>query len=149
MSSATQAPGQSPDQPDLSLVNRYGRPKRRLSLRAWIVIAVVGILVASGFLYFLNARNARTFEPKDISFDVVSSRQTDVTVAVAMRPGESVTCALQVLSEDYAVVGYKEADYTAPADADVVGGQVIVQHKVPIRTTFEGVSGGAAACWEN
>lgn len=150
MSSPAAATGEQLPEPSTSLANRYGRPKRRLNKRAATILAIVGVVVLILGALFLSTRNQKSFEPKDVAFEIVSDRQTDVTVAVSMKPGEKVTCGVQVLAEDYGVVGYKEVvfDGTDPS-LPVNGGRVVVQHKTPIRTTFLGVSGGSDACWNS
>lgn len=150
MSSPAAATGEQLPEPATSLANRYGRPKRRLTKRAKLILSSILVLALILGALFLSTRNTKTFEPKDMAFSLVSDRQTDVTVAVSMKAGEKVTCGLQVLSEDFGVVGYKEVlfDGSSP-ELKPSGGRVTVQHKVPIRTVFAGVSGGSDACWNS
>lgn len=148
MSSPAAAAGQQPPEPATSLANRYGRPKRRLSKRAKVILSCLLLLAMILGVLFLSTRNTKTFEPKDVAFSLVSARQTDVTVAVSMEAGDKITCGIQVLSEDFGVVGYKEVLFDGSAEGlQPRGGRVTVQHKVPIRTVFEGVSGGSDSCW--
>lgn len=150
MSSPAAATGEQLPEPATSLANRYGRPKRRLSKRAKVIASTLLVLALILASLFLSTRNTKTFEPKDVAFSLVSDRQTDVTVAVSMKLGEKVTCGLQVLSEDFGVVGYKEVLFDGGAPGlEVKADRVTVQHKVPVRTVFAGVSGGSDACWNS
>lgn len=149
MSSPAQAHGSSSPGPSTSLTNRYGRPKRRLGRRASVLAVIVGLVVVTLVVLLLTVRSHRSYSPDDVSFDVVSSRRTDVTVAMTMKPHDTVSCGVQVLSEDHGVVGYREVDFVGSTGEDVGGGNVVVQHKVRVRTVFEGVNGGASVCWKH
>jgi len=132
-----------------SLANRYGRPKRRLSRRATAILIAVGVAVLILGALAMSLSSGRSYTPTDVSFSIVSDRRTDVTEAVSMPKGTTVTCGLQVLAEDKGVVGYREATFDSADGVSDGGNMVVVQHTVPVRTLFLGVSGGAASCWKN
>mgnify|MGYP000854631388 CR=1 FL=1 len=148
MSTPAAAPEDLASEPQSSLANRYGRPKRRMSKRTTLILASVGVLALILGVLFLSQRGARSYEPTDVAFDIVSPRLMHVTVAVSMKEGDSITCGVQALSEDKAVVGYAEQVFDGATDGQSIGaGRVVVQHKVTLRTTFIAVSGGTSACW--
>ncbi|MCG7304394.1 MULTISPECIES: DUF4307 domain-containing protein [Micrococcaceae] len=130
-----------------SLANRYGSARRSLSTRGWWIVAVVGILLLSGYLLFVTLRFQSSFDAKDISYQLISDRNVEVTVAVTMDPGADVTCGLRALSQDYSVVGYREVRFQADESSERSGNRYIVQKTVPMRTTFTPVTAGHEACW--
>ncbi|WP_394163281.1 DUF4307 domain-containing protein [Galactobacter valiniphilus] len=149
MSNPETATAGIPAGPNASLANRYGRPKRSLSKRAVALLAAVGVLVLVLAALFLSVRSQKSFSTTDVAFDIVSERQVDVTVAVTLDEGHSVTCGVQALSEDKAIVGYKDVVFDA-ADGQDAGGKLrTVQITVPLRTVFAAVNGGMHGCREN
>lgn len=148
MSSPAQTSGHSPET-DTSLANRYGRPKRRLSKRGAVIAVIAGLVVLLALTLFMTLSSHRSYSPTDVSFDVVSARRTDVTVAVTMKPGDTITCGVQVLDEDHGVVGYQTVDFPSSEGDSDGGGNVVVQRTVPIRTVYVGVNGGASVCWDH
>ncbi|MDR2255360.1 MAG: DUF4307 domain-containing protein [Arthrobacter sp.] len=132
-----------------SLANRYGRPKHRLSKRATAILVAVGVVALILGALFLSVRSQKSFSTTDVAFDIISDRQTDVTVAVTLPQGESVTCAVQALSEDKAIVGYKDVVFDAADGQDAGGNLRTVQVTVPLRTVFAAVTGGMHGCREN
>ncbi|MGO1319390.1 MAG: DUF4307 domain-containing protein [Galactobacter sp.] len=145
----TQSESAEPSEHQASLASRYGRPKRHLSKRTAIVLAAVALVLSLVVVYFLTRNQHASYDTENIAFDVVSSRQMDVTVAVKLPAEDSVTCGIQVLAEDHAVVGYAEETFTGADGRDAGGGQREVQRTVPIRTVFEGVTGQISICWTN
>ncbi|MGO3152545.1 MAG: DUF4307 domain-containing protein [Galactobacter sp.] len=138
-----------PSEHQASLASRYGRPKRRIGKRTAIILAVVALVLSLVVIFFLTRNQHTSYDTENVAFDVVSSRQMDVTVAVKLPADESVTCGIQVLAEDHAVVGYTEETFTGAQGRDAGGGQREVQRTVPIRTVFEGVTGQVSICWKN
>jgi hypothetical protein len=136
---------------DISLANRYGRPKRRLSGKAkrWAVIAALA--VGMGFLAWVSTSNATasvTF--KDIGYRTTDATQAEVDFQVTREPGTAVKCAIKALDSKFAVVGWKVVDIPPVQQESqgqgTDGGRTIAQ-RVVLRTESQAVSGVVDNCW--
>ena len=76
---------------------------------------------------------------KDISYEILSNTSAKVVFEVSRNPGDTAVCSIQVLSESYAVVGYKEIEI-APSEkrSTVISAELL--------TTEKGVSGLVDSC---
>ncbi|MBD1543291.1 DUF4307 domain-containing protein [Arthrobacter sp. IA7] len=136
---------------DISLANRYGRPKRRMSrnARRWAVI--VALAIGMGFLAWVSTSNATasvTF--KDIGYRTTDATQAEVDFQVTREPGTAVKCAIKALDSKFAVVGWKVVDIP-PVEQDAQaqsgdGGRTLAQ-RVLLRTESQAVSGVVDSCW--
>ncbi|MFE4545269.1 DUF4307 domain-containing protein [Arthrobacter sp. NPDC056727] len=135
---------------DISLANRYGRPKRRLSgkARRWAIIAALA--VGMGFLAWVSTSNATasvTF--KDIGYRTTDATQAEVDFQVTREPGTAVKCAIKALDSKFAVVGWKVVDIPPVDEAQgqsTDGGRTVAQ-RVVLRTESQAVSGVVDNCW--
>jgi hypothetical protein len=137
---------------DISLANRYGRPKRRLSgkARRWTVIAALA--VGMGFLAWVSTSNATasvTF--KDIGYRTTDATQAEVDFQVTREPGTAVKCAIKALDSKFAVVGWKVVDIPPvqqepQQDQSTDGGRTLAL-RVVLRTESQAVSGVVDSCW--
>lgn len=121
------------------LAARYGRQPRnkRRDRLAIIAIAIVGLV---GFLVWsisVTAANSGRPIGKLISFSVESPILVQVDVTAENAQGRDLICQVEVLSNDYEVVGYKEI---ALAD-----GQKSV--KSAVTTVKPAVSAVVKDCW--
>lgn len=135
-----------------SLANRYGRPQRSRSPFAqrwgkWIAVTALVAAVAVA-VWFTASSSARTLDWKDVGFEISSPTQASVTFQLSKDPESTVQCAIQVLSEEKAVVGWRtvtigpEASTGGSAPADKTK-----YYDVGLRTDALGVNGGVNACW--
>ena len=69
-----------------------------------------------------------------------------VDYEVTKDPAATAQCAVQVLNESYAVVGWTVVTIP-PADAEADGDGRTTSHSTAVRTESEGVTGGVNACW--
>lgn len=121
------------------LAARYGRQPRnkRRDRLAIIAIAIVGLV---GFLVWsisVTAANSGRPIGKLISFSVESPILVQVELTAENAQGRDLICQVEVLSNDYEVVGYKEI---ALAD-----GQKSV--KSAVTTVKPAVSAVVKDCW--
>ncbi|WP_353711617.1 DUF4307 domain-containing protein [Arthrobacter sp. K5] len=136
---------------DISLANRYGRPKRRLSRKARRWAVIVALAIGMGFLAWVSTSNATasvTF--KDIGYRTTDATQAEVDFQVTREPGTAVKCAIKALDSKFAVVGWKVVDIP-PADQEAQGqsadgGRTLAQ-RVVLRTESQAVSGVVDNCW--
>lgn len=145
-----------------SLSERYGRPRRPFTdgapeagargglsktARRWIIgVLVVATLVTAVFTVY---RARMTVTPKDVSFAFPEDGRATVDFAVTKHPSATAECAVQVLSEKYAIVGWKTVTIgpNAVDDPGVSADGRTTNHRVTLRTVSEGVNGGVHSCW--
>lgn len=145
-------PAPADQAPKDSLANRYGRPQSSgptFWARWGRWVAVGALVLAVALVVWLTASaTSRTLDWKDVGFDIHSPTRASVTFQVTKEPEDTVACAVQVLSEQYAVVGWRtvvigpqdEAGSGLPSDKTRY-------YDVELRTDELGVSGGVNACW--
>ncbi|GAA1345569.1 DUF4307 domain-containing protein [Arthrobacter roseus] len=124
------------------LANRYGAPKPGVSSRT----KKISIIVALGLTIVLTGVFTAMFALKPVSTqDVGFSIGTDdlhavVDYQITKAPESTVECAVSVLSENYAIVGWKTVTI-GPSDEQTTA------HRTQLRLESPGVSGGIDSCW--
>jgi hypothetical protein len=84
---------------------------------------------------------------KDVGFSLSSDGQASVDFEVTKDRSATAQCAVQALSENYAVVGWRIVTI-GPTDADDgVNDGGTTAHRTDVRTDSPAVSGGVNACW--
>jgi len=137
------APGRASDSlsSETRLANRYGAPKPGLSARTKIVLGSLAGAAAVGAVIFMAIPSgAGTLTSKDVGFDIPDATSAVVDFNVTRPADATVECAVQVLSESYAVVGWKTVRIP-PSDS------LTVSLSTSVRTDSLGVTGGVNACW--
>ncbi|WAP51233.1 DUF4307 domain-containing protein [Arthrobacter sp. ATA002] len=137
------APEQTPDgfTSATRLANRYGTPKPGLSRRSKIIMGSAAVLVGCAGAAWIAAPSPEgevTF--KDVGFTIPDAGQATVDFQLTKDTDATVTCAVQVLNDSYAVVGWKQVT-VGPAEEATTG------QRVMLRTDSLGVTGGVNACW--
>jgi len=124
------------------LENRYGNSKAKARNQRILWTSVGASLLVAFFVWSI----AVTFStPSKItaevqSFSVVDKIQTTVKISVENPTKQDGVCAVQVLSNSYGVVGYKEVPIAGNlGDAPVID--------VILNTTNLGVSATVDRCW--
>lgn len=137
----------STDSPDL-LHDRYGAPRRerRIGPRGWIGLAVAATLLTAVFVVWVvtSRQSAPTF--KDISFAVVSEARATADFDLTKRPEDVVTCAVQALNQEYAVVGWTEVTVGA-VPAERLSDAGTSSHRAAVRTTNLATTAVVDSCW--
>jgi len=124
------------------LANRYGNTKAQARNQR-ILWTSVGVVLAVAF--FIWSITVTFSTPSKItaeiqSFKVVDEIQTALKVSVQNPTKQDGICALQVLSNSYGVVGYKEV-----AVAGSLGEAPVID--AVLNTTNLGVSATVDRCW--
>ncbi|WP_246199561.1 DUF4307 domain-containing protein [Arthrobacter zhaoguopingii] len=133
--------------PTPRVANRYGAPKpvRAAGRRRWWVIgALAAAVIAIGIFAFSTGAPRVSF--KDVGFSFSSGQQARVDFEVTKPTDATAHCAVQVLSENYAVVGWKVVTIGPGAASEGAAGRTTAQ-QVELRTDSPGVSGGVDSCW--
>lgn len=106
-----------------------------------LAMAVVGTAL---FSFFVAQPEVRS---KDVGFNIIDARRATVDFEVIKAPDRTVQCAIQVLSESYAIVGWKIVTVEADPSASTSGQMRTTAHRAELRTESLGTSGGVNACW--
>ena len=124
------------------LANRYGNTKAKARNQRILWTSVGVVLAVSFFVWSIavsfTAPSKITAEIK--SFTVVDDIRTDLKVSVENPTKQDGVCAVQVLSNSYGVVGYKEV-----AVAGNLGVAPVID--AVLNTTNLGVSATVDRCW--
>ncbi len=137
------APEQTPDDfPSATrLANRYGAPKPGLSRRTKTIAVGTALVLACGAAALMAMPSpGGDVSFKDVGFSITDASHARVDFQVTKDPEDSASCAVQVLSDSYAVVGWKQVTI-GPAEEATTG------HQLEIRTDALGVTGGVNTCW--
>jgi hypothetical protein len=128
---------------DHLLEERYGRtPSRRFrgKVLAWVAGGAVGVVLLAWVVWAgLDGTNA-TVATQDTAHTVLDERSVEVRFDVTVPRGEPARCAVQALSEKFAVVGWKVIELP-PAE---VATRSLVE---VVRTSELATTGLIYHCW--
>lgn len=122
------------------LEQRYGLGAKRKRDRVFAISVGVFSLVA--FLVWaiiFTIDDAQKITTRDVGFTVNDEFSTEVVFEVTRDPGREVVCDVQVLSQSYAVVGFKTVAVAASANRSTVISTVV-------NTTELGTTGLVDTC---
>jgi hypothetical protein len=122
------------------LEQRYGLGTKRKTDRIFAIS--VGAFALVAFLVWaiiFTMDDAQKITTRDVGFTVNDEFSTEVVFEVTRDPGREVLCDLQVLSQSYAVVGFKTVAVEASANRSSVISTVV-------NTTELGTTGLVASC---
>ncbi|MBO3662220.1 DUF4307 domain-containing protein [Microbacterium stercoris] len=123
------------------LDDRYGRtrdPRRRRI--AWVAVIAAAALLVGWFGWNTVATEMDAVGVDGHGFTVVDERSVEVSFQFTAPAGRSVACAVQALSEDFGVVGWKIVQYEA-ADSRHQ------RHVETVPTVAEATTGLVESCW--
>lgn len=124
------------------MAERYGQKNSKSQKQRIFFVALAAILVI-GFLYFaamVAIRGANEVKTQDLGYEIVSSEQAQVSFSVTSPIDGRVRCAIQVLNQSFAVVGYKETSLAVRANT-------AENRQISVNTIELGVSGLVDKCW--
>jgi hypothetical protein len=122
------------------LEQRYGLGTKRKSDRIFAIS--IGVLALVAFLVWaliFTIDDAQKITSRDVGFTVNDEFSTEVVFEVTRDPGQEVLCDVQVLSQSYAVVGFKTVAVEASANRSSVISTLV-------NTTELGTTGLVASC---
>jgi hypothetical protein len=126
-----------------ALDDRYGRtPGRRRVTRWWaIAVAVAVALVVVLWVGWVGLLGpAASVESDTTGFTILSPSEVEVEYQVSTEPGTTAACAVEALSEKYAVIGWKVVEL--PASSERTRSLTDT-----IRTSEPAVTGLNYRCW--
>lgn len=145
------APDRHPDDdaPTLALpesptvASRYGRTPRAKRRERWLLIsgAVAVLAVVTTWVFWAGwDNNQADLEFTDTAYTIAGPHQVDITFTINTPKGTPVTCALQALNEDFAIVGWRIVSFPA-SDAR------LTKYTESIKTTQQSNTGLINTCW--
>lgn len=126
---------------------RYGRSPTPLSGRTKLVLLASLLVIAVITAGFLSMTSTEPVSSKDVGFNVEQDGFASVDFEVIKDPGATAQCAIQALSENYAVVGWKIVDISVNTVDQGADQGRSTAHRVQLRVDSPAVSGGVNSCW--
>ena len=119
------------------LASRYGitASSKRATRKRIIALASLLVVLFLGWAIWVTVSGSDAIRHQDLAYEVIDESQTSVKFSV-QSPSGPAKCAIQVLNQGYAVVGYKEVDVPASGDFETF-----------VNTTELGVTGLVDKCW--
>lgn len=119
------------------LADRYGRKTNAKQVNRRLVIGLAAVLIAIfvGWATWVTVDGANQVKSQDLAYEVLGPEQTSVRFSVSSPAGPAV-CAIQVLNQSFAVVGYRELEISQSGEYEVL-----------VNTTEPGVTGLVDKCW--
>lgn len=140
-----------PDRGDTStsaIVSRYGAPKRKVTRRTKIILVASTLVAAMTGAGYLAAGNTPPVTSKNVGFVIEDATYATVTFNVTKDPQATAKCAVQVLSKNFAVVGWKVVTIGPNGSThEQAATERSTVHRTELRTESQGVSGGVESCW--
>lgn len=127
--------------------NRYGAPKRQVKQRTKTVLLTLAFAAAIITVVYFVAGNTSPVTNKDVGFVIKDATYATVTFQVTKEPQATARCAVQVLSKNFAVVGWKVVTIGPDGGHNQNTGERSTVHRIGLRTESQGVSGGIDSCW--
>lgn len=128
---------------ETAVAERYGRtPADRRRRVTFAIIAGAGVLlvVAAWVVWVGLFSPAASLETRDTGYVTRSDSTVDIRFEVSTEPGTAVSCALQSLNEQFAIVGWKVIDLPPGEDRT----RAFVEN---VRVTEPAVTGLIYRCW--
>lgn len=119
------------------LAARYGKTQSggKSSRNRIIALAVTLITLFLAWAIWVTIDGSTAVKSQVIGYEVIDAGQTSVRYSVES-PSGPAKCAIQVLNQGYAVVGYKEVEVAASGEFETF-----------VNTTELGVTGLVDKCW--
>jgi hypothetical protein len=121
---------------------RYGATKKRSGRERLIWGAVAASLLAIFLIWAVavTIEGAAKITSQDLAYVILSPNQATVKFQVTKPTDTDVICAVQVLNNAFAVVGYREVEIAASAEK-------VVTLETLVNTSELGVTGLVDKCW--
>jgi hypothetical protein len=114
-------------------------------MRMLLIAVLVAAVAAVGAVALTTG--SPDVSSKDVGFSLIEDGRASVDFEVTKDRAATAQCAVQVLSENYAVVGWKVVTIGPNSAEDGVNGGGTTAQRTDVLTDSPGVSGGVNACW--
>lgn len=128
---------------EAAIAERYGRTaaSRRRTLILGIVAGAAVLLVVGAWVVWVGLFSpGAALETRDLGYVTHGSESVDIRFEVSTDPGTAVSCALQALNEQFAIVGWKIVDLP-------LSDQRTRSFEENVRVTEDAVTGLIYRCW--
>ena len=125
------------------IAERYGRTQghRRRTRTIGIVAAAAVLFVVGAWVVWVGLFSpSASLESRDVGYAAGEGGTVDIRFEVSTAPGTTVSCALQALNREYAIVGWKIVDLPASNERTRVFDE-------NLRVTEPAYSGLIYRCW--
>ncbi len=122
---------------------RYGRtPEAKKRQKALGMIGAIGVAVVlvAWIVWAGPLRTSSQFQARDLGFTIVDQRNIVVQFEISVTPNTRMECAVQALSAEYGIVGWRVIDIPPSSQRTRVFEQ-------PLRTSEMPVTGLLYRCW--
>ncbi|MDN4615815.1 DUF4307 domain-containing protein [Leifsonia sp. F6_8S_P_1B] len=126
-----------------SIERRYGRTPERRRRDRWLLgggLLAVLVVVGAWVIWVGGANSQANLEATDTAFTIRDAHHVDISFTINAPVGQPVTCALQALNEDFAIVGWRVIEYPG-SDTRVT------KYTETIRTVQQSNTGLINTCW--
>ncbi len=126
-----------------SVAERYGRTDahRRRRLTIGIAAAAGVLLVAVAWVVWVGLFSpSASLETRDTGYVTREDGSVDIRFEVTVEPGTDVSCALQALNDEFAIVGWKIVELPGGTERT----RAFVEN---VRVTEPAVTGLIYRCW--
>ena len=113
--------------------------------RLLIISALVAAVAGVAAIALTTGNPSITY--KDVGFSVAESGRATVDFEVTKDTKDTAQCAVQTLSENFAVVGWRVVTIGPNSSEDGADGGRTTAHRTAVRTDSPAVSGGVESCW--
>lgn len=96
-----------------AIAQRYGRApgNRRRTLTIGILAGAAVLLVVGAWVIWVGLFSpSSSLESRDVGYVTREDASVDIRFEVTAEPGSAVSCALQALNQQFAIVGWKVVD---------------------------------------
>jgi len=125
------------------LDTRYGRTPQRKRRDRWLLIfgGIAAVAIATVWAFWAGWDNDQAnLETTDTAYTIPDDSHVDISFSINAPVGTPVTCALQALNEDFAIVGWRIVEYPGSASR-------LTAHTESIRTIMKPNTGLINTCW--
>jgi len=122
---------------------RYGRtPEARKRQKAIGIIGAIGVaaVLVVWIIWAGPIRTSSQFQARDLGFSILDERNIVVQFEITVTPNTRMECAVQALSAEYGIVGWRVVDIPPSSQRTRVFEQ-------PLRTSETPVTGLLYRCW--
>lgn len=126
-----------------TLDTRYGRTPQRKRRDRWLLISggIAAVAIATVWAFWAGWDNDQAnLETTDTAYTIPDDRHVDISFSINAPVGTPVTCALQALNEDFAIVGWRIVEYPGSPSR-------LTAHTESIRTIMKPNTGLINTCW--
>ena len=121
---------------------RYGRSKKRSGRERLLWGALASALLLTFFVWAVSVtiEGANKVTSQDLAYVILGPNQAQVKFQVTKPQDVDVVCAVKVLNNGFAIVGYREIEIAASPEK-------IVTLETLVNTSELGVTGLVDSCW--